>query len=46
MLIGVPKEIKVQEYRVGMTPAAVREFIDRARRVMSQALVQIRPGAR
>jgi alanine dehydrogenase len=25
MRIGVPKEIKVQEYRVGMTPANVRE---------------------
>lgn len=25
MLIGVPKEIKVHEYRVGMTPASVRE---------------------
>ncbi len=25
MRIGVPKEIKVHEYRVGMTPAAVRE---------------------
>lgn len=26
MRIGVPKEIKEQEYRVGLTPAAVREF--------------------
>jgi alanine dehydrogenase len=25
MKIGIPKEIKVHEYRVGMTPAAVRE---------------------
>ena len=25
MLIGVPKEIKVREYRVGMTPSSVRE---------------------
>jgi len=25
MIIGVPKEIKVHEYRVGMTPASVRE---------------------
>ena len=24
MLIGVPKEIKSQEYRVGLTPASVR----------------------
>ncbi len=30
MKIGVPKEIKNNEFRVGMTPAAVREA-DRAR---------------
>ena len=27
MLIGVPKEIKNHEYRVGMTPASVRELV-------------------
>ena len=27
MLIGVPKEIKNHEYRVGMTPASVREVV-------------------
>ncbi|HBC55400.1 MAG TPA: alanine dehydrogenase, partial [Alphaproteobacteria bacterium] len=27
MLIGVPREIKVHEYRVGLTPASVRELI-------------------
>jgi len=27
MRIGVPKEIKVNEYRVGLTPDAVREFV-------------------
>lgn len=26
MIIGVPKEIKNHEYRVGMTPASVREL--------------------
>ena len=26
MLVGVPKEIKDNEYRVGMTPAAVAEL--------------------
>ena len=26
MRIGVPKEIKVHEYRVGLTPAGVREL--------------------
>ncbi len=28
MRIGVPKEIKVHEYRVGMTPAGVKELVD------------------
>ena len=27
MLVGVPKEIKVHEYRVGLTPGAVREYV-------------------
>jgi len=27
MLVGVPREIKVQEYRVGLTPSAVREYV-------------------
>ena len=27
MLIGVPKEIKNHEYRVGMTPMSVREAV-------------------
>ena len=27
MLVGVPKEIKSHEYRVGLTPAAVREYV-------------------
>ncbi len=27
MLIGVPKEIKVREYRVGLTPTSVRELV-------------------
>ena len=27
MKIGVPKEIKTHEYRVGLTPAAVRELV-------------------
>lgn len=34
MLIGVPKEIKVREYRVGMTPAGVRELCGRGHRVL------------
>ena len=27
MRIGVPKEIKTHEYRVGLTPAGVRELV-------------------
>jgi alanine dehydrogenase len=27
MRIGVPKEIKIHEYRVGLTPGAVREYV-------------------
>jgi alanine dehydrogenase len=36
MLIGVPKEIKNHEYRVGMTPAAVREAVKHGHKVMVQ----------
>ena len=34
MLIGVPKEIKNHEYRVGLTPAAVKEFVMHGHQVM------------
>ena len=34
MLIGVPKEIKAQEYRVGLTPSSVRELVVNGHRVM------------
>lgn len=34
MLIGVPKEIKNHEYRVGMTPAGVRELVQHGHRVL------------
>jgi alanine dehydrogenase len=37
MLIGVPKEIKVHEYRVGLTPGAVREALSRGHRVLVQS---------
>ena len=36
MRIGVPKEIKVHEYRVGMTPAGVREFKSQGHEVLVQ----------
>jgi alanine dehydrogenase len=34
MLIGVPKEIKPDEYRVGLTPSAVREYVAHGHRVL------------
>ena len=37
MLIGVPKEIKAQEFRVGMTPAGVRELVAAGHRVLVEA---------
>ncbi|MFT5675392.1 MAG: alanine dehydrogenase [Paraglaciecola sp.] len=36
MLIGVPKEIKNHEYRVGLTPAAVKEFVTYGHQVLVQ----------
>ena len=36
MLIGVPKETKVHEYRVGLTPESVRELVARGHRVLVQ----------
>jgi len=37
MLIGVPKEIKNHEYRVGMAPASVREAIKHGHEVLVQS---------
>jgi alanine dehydrogenase len=37
MLIGVPKEIKVQEYRVGLTPSSARELVHHGHKVMMQS---------
>lgn len=37
MKIGCPKEIKPQEFRVGMTPDAVREAVAHGHQVMIQA---------
>ena len=34
MRIGVPKEIKVHEYRVGLVPASVRELIHNGHEVV------------
>jgi alanine dehydrogenase len=34
MRVGVPKEIKVREYRVGLVPSSVRELVDRGHEVL------------
>src|SRR6201992_3188917 len=34
MRIGVPKEIKTHEYRVGLTPGAVREYVAAGHKVL------------
>ncbi|MGL4474864.1 MAG: alanine dehydrogenase [Shewanella sp.] len=38
MIIGVPKEIKNHEYRVGMVPASVRELINRGHKVIVESM--------
>src|SRR5689334_22575854 len=37
MRIGVPTEIKTDEYRVALTPAGVRELVDSGHEVLVQA---------
>jgi alanine dehydrogenase len=37
MRVGVPSEIKVHEYRVGLTPGAVREYVTRGHQVVVQS---------
>lgn len=34
MLVGVPKEIKVHEYRVGLVPGSVREYVQNGHEVI------------
>lgn len=34
MIIGVPKEIKTDEFRVGLTPSSVRELVNRGHQVL------------
>lgn len=45
MLVGVPKEIKKQEARVGLTPAAVREYVGRGHKVFVETNAGIGIGA-
>ncbi len=44
MRIGVPKEIKVHEYRVGMVPASVRELVSHGHEVFVQTGAAERMG--
>ncbi|MCS6947526.1 MAG: alanine dehydrogenase, partial [Steroidobacteraceae bacterium] len=37
MKIGVPKEIKVREYRVGLVPASVREVVEHGHQVLVES---------
>ena len=37
MRVGVPKEIKVHEYRVGLTPASVAELVAAGHEVFVEA---------
>ena len=45
MLLGVPKEVKVHEYRVGMTPASVREVVNHGHEVMMETGAGLGIGA-
>ncbi|SFN99245.1 L-alanine dehydrogenase [Bradyrhizobium sp. Rc3b] len=45
MKVGVPKEIKAHEYRVGLTPGAVREYVAAGHRVMIETNAGVGIGA-
>jgi alanine dehydrogenase len=45
MRVGVPREIKPQEYRVGLTPGAVREYVARGHEVVVEAGAGLGIGA-
>lgn len=44
MIIGVPKEIKTAEFRVGMTPTGVRELVIKGHRVIVEKNAATRIG--
>jgi alanine dehydrogenase len=44
MIIGVPKEIKVHEYRVGLTPNSVRELVSHGHEVHIETMAGIGIG--
>ena len=45
MLIGVPKEVKVHEYRVGLTPPSVREFVVHGHKVVVETQAGVGIGS-
>ena len=45
MLVGVPKEIKDNEFRVGMTPAAVAELVHHGHQVIVETAAGIGSGS-
>ncbi|MEM7194349.1 MAG: alanine dehydrogenase [Pseudomonadota bacterium] len=45
MLVGVPKEIKNHEYRVGMSPSSVRELVKNSHSVMVETNAGVGIGA-
>ena len=45
MLVGVPKEIKDNEFRVGMTPAAVAELVDHGHEVIVETSAGLGSGS-
>jgi alanine dehydrogenase len=44
MLVGVPKEIKDNEYRVGIVPSTVRELADKGHRVVVESRAGVGAG--
>ena len=44
MLIGVPKEIKDNEFRVGLTPSSVAELVQNGHKVLVQTTAGIGSG--
>src|SRR5262245_20780670 len=44
MLIGVPKEIKDNEFRVGLIPSSVQELVHHGHQVLVQAVAGLGAG--
>ncbi|GAB4226937.1 MAG: alanine dehydrogenase [Chlamydiales bacterium] len=44
MIIGIPKEVKDHEYRVGATPAVVRALVETGNKVLFQSGAGLRSG--